>query len=90
MHFGNDSCFTGVSFEDFKVHDSSSIDLQDLENQQFSIFVSFVEIYNEFIYDLLVESPDKNKHRPSLKIAQDKHQNYYIKGMCIAPQASMS
>ena len=57
------------------------MDLQGFENQQFALFVSFAEIYNEFIYDLLVEAPAKGKHRPSLRIVQDRHQNYYIKGI---------
>lgn len=57
-----------------------SLDLQGLEDAQLAIFVSFAEIYNEFIYDLLMEAPVKGKHRPTLKVAQDKHQNYYIRG----------
>lgn len=68
-----------MSFEEFQMDDDSSIDLQGLENEQFAIFVSFAEIYNELIYDLLEEVP-MGKHRPSLKVAQDKHQNSYIKG----------
>jgi kinesin family protein 20 len=74
--------YLGMSFEDFQLQDQddSSLDLQGIENQQFAIFVSFAEIYNEFIYDLLVETPARGRHRPVLKISQDKHQNYYIKG----------
>ena len=45
--------------------------------------MSFAEIYNEFIYDLLAEAPARGRHRPSLKISQDKHQNYYIRGTYI-------
>lgn len=72
--------FIGISFEEFQVHDDSCLDLQGLENQKFAIFVSFAEIYNEFIYDLLVETPVRGKHRTPLKITQDKHKNFYIKG----------
>lgn len=73
----------GMSFEEFQLQDQgdSSLNLQGLQNQQFAIYVSFAEIYNEFIYDLLVETPARGRHRPSLKISQDKHQNYYIKGL---------
>lgn len=73
----------GISFEEFQLQGESPLDLQGMENQQFAIFVSFAEIYNEFIYDLLVPAPAKGKHRSALKISQDKHQNYYIKGMCV-------
>ena len=69
----------GISFDEFQLEDDSSIDLQHFENEQFAIFVSFAEIYNEFIYDLLVEVP-AGQRRMALKVAQDKHQNYFIKG----------
>ena len=49
---------------------------------QFVLYVSFAEIYNELIYDLLEEDPRKGKRRVALKIAQDKNKNYYIKGLC--------
>lgn len=72
----------GISFEEFQLQDqsNSSLDLQGMEDRQFAIFVSFAEIYNELIYDLLVETPAKGRRRPSLKISQDRHQNYFIKG----------
>lgn len=77
----------GISFEEFQLQDqsNSSLDLQGLGNHQFAIFVSFAEIYNEFVYDLLVETPAKNRRRPVLKISQDKHQNYFIKGTAAHP-----
>ena len=71
---------TDASFEDFQ-HDDSSIELEDCDNQQFSLWVSFAEIYNEFIYDLLVEPPTKARARTCLKIREDKNSNQFIKGM---------
>lgn len=74
----------GISFEDFQLQDQDqdhSLDLQGYDNHQFAIFVSFAEIYNEFVYDLLLPTPAKGKHRPTLRICQDKYQNNYIKGI---------
>ncbi len=71
--------YLGVSFDEFQLEDDSSIDLKGLENENFAIFVSFAEIYNEFIYDLLVDVP-AGKRRPPLRLSQDKHQNYFIRG----------
>ena len=70
----------GGSFAEFQ-HDESSIELDCVDNQQFSIWVSFAEIYNEFIYDLLADPPAKGKQRTVLKIAEDKNRNHFIKGM---------
>lgn len=72
--------YAGISFDEFQLQGEVSLDLRGLDDQMFAIFVSFAEIYNEYIYDLLVEAPAKGKHRPVLKVSQDKHQNYYIKG----------
>ena len=70
---------SGGSFAEF-LHDESSIELNAPGNQQFSIWVSFAEIYNEFIYDLLTEPPAKGKLRTALKISEDRHHNHFIKG----------
>lgn len=76
------SMYLGIILDEFQLDDQTdeSLDLEGIENRQFALFVSFAEIYNEFIYDLLVPAPVKGKHRPALKISQDKNQNYYIKG----------
>ena len=73
------TCPPGGSFAEFQ-HDDSSIELDCADNQQFSIWVSFAEIYNEFIYDLLSEPPAKGKQRTALKIAEDRNHNHFIKG----------
>ena len=69
----------GGSFAEFQ-HDESCIELDCADNQQFSIWVSFAEIYNEFIYDLLSEPPAKGKQRTALKISEDRNKNHFIKG----------
>ena len=69
----------GGSFAEFQ-HDDSCIELDCADNQQFSIWVSFAEIYNEFIYDLLSEPPAKGKQRTALKISEDRNKNHFIKG----------
>ena len=55
------------------------MDTQD-DNISYSIWMSFAEIYNEFIYDLLVEDPVPGKPRPSLKLSEDRNKNAFIKG----------
>ena len=48
----------------------------------FCIWVSFAEIYNEYVYDLLDPTPSgKGKKRPVLKLGDDKKGNPYIKGI---------
>lgn len=47
---------------------------------QFSIWVSYYEIYNEFLYDLLDASPSRLLKRATLRLSEDKMGNAYIKG----------
>lgn len=55
---------------------------EDLEEGvQFSIWVSFYEIYNEFLYDLLDASPSQQpRKRVTLRLSDDKQGNPYVKG----------
>ncbi len=55
---------------------------EDLEQGvQFSVWVSFYEIYNEFLYDLLDAPPSLQSHkRATLRLSDDKHGNPYVKG----------
>ncbi|XP_017349064.1 kinesin-like protein KIF20A [Ictalurus punctatus] len=49
---------------------------------QFGIWVSFYEIYNEFVYDLL--EPPTSLHtqkRNTLRLSDDKHGNVYVKDL---------
>lgn len=43
-----------------------------------SIWVSFVEIYNEYIYDLLQPI---TLNRPKLTLAEDQNSDVYVKGL---------
>ncbi|XP_029956987.1 kinesin-like protein KIF20A isoform X2 [Salarias fasciatus] len=53
------------------------------EGVQFSIWVSFYEIYNEFLYDLLDASPSlQPRKRVTLRLSDDKHGNPYVKDLC--------
>jgi len=54
----------------------------DLEKGvQFSIWVSFYEIYNEFLYDLLDASPSlQPRKRVTMRLCDDKQGNPYVKG----------
>ncbi len=70
----------GGSFAEFQ-HDESCIELDCADNQQFSIWVSFAEIYNEFIYDLLSEPLAKGKQRTTPKISEDRNKNHFNKGL---------
>lgn len=70
----------GTSLDDILVHDSSSVELEDPSDVCYSVWVSFAEIYNEFIYDLLGEEPKNGRNRPSLRLAEDRNHNHFIKG----------
>ncbi|KAG8442041.1 hypothetical protein GDO86_011001 [Hymenochirus boettgeri] len=49
---------------------------------QFSAWVAFFEIYNEYIYDLLDQFPSlKNQKRPNLKISDDQTGVSYVKDL---------
>ena len=72
--------YAGMSLDDIQVQDGSTIDLEDSTNVCYSLWVSFAEIYNEFIYDLLGEEPRSRRRRPALKLAEDKNHNHFIKG----------
>ena len=72
---------TGGSICEIQVQDGSTIDLEDSGDVCYSLWVSFAEIYNEFIYDLLAGEPDKTiRGRPTLKLAEDRNHNHFIKG----------
>lgn len=54
------------------------------EGMQYSIWVSFYEIYNEFLYDLLDGSHSLQlKKRVTLRLSDDKQGNPYVKGNCL-------
>uniref|UniRef100_UPI00398F44A3 kinesin-like protein KIF20A n=1 Tax=Pristiophorus japonicus TaxID=55135 RepID=UPI00398F44A3 len=51
------------------------------EHIQYSIWVSFFEIYNELTYDLLDTPPAANRKRQTLKLCEDKNGNTYVKDL---------
>ncbi|CAG5128649.1 unnamed protein product, partial [Candidula unifasciata] len=58
------------------------VDVEDQGKIRFGVWVSFAEIYNEQIFDLLEPFPrKKNAKRPPLKICDDRNGNPYIKGL---------
>ncbi|KAF7647800.1 hypothetical protein LDENG_00166490, partial [Lucifuga dentata] len=62
--------------EAFKVDDVD-------EDSSYSIFVSYIEIYNNYIYDLLEEAPDdqiKPKAPQSKSLREDQNHNMYVAG----------
>lgn len=68
-----------VCLEPDSLSHSGGDDLE--EGVQFSIWVSFYEIYNEFLYDLLDASPSSQpRKRGTLRLSDDKQGNPYVKG----------
>lgn len=77
---------TGTSLDDIQVQDGSTLDLEDSADVCYSVWVSFAEVYNEFIYDLLGEESKTRSHRSSsLKLAEDTNHNHFIKGKLTSP-----
>ncbi|GLV34072.1 subito [Carabus blaptoides fortunei] len=50
-------------------------------NVEIGIWVSFAEVYNEDVYDLLQPKPARDKQRPKLRLGQDEKGNTYIKNL---------
>uniref|UniRef100_A0A3Q3WUP0 Kinesin-like protein n=1 Tax=Mola mola TaxID=94237 RepID=A0A3Q3WUP0_MOLML len=69
-----------VCLEPDSLSNSKGDDLE--EGMQFSIWVSFYEIYNEFLYDLLDASPTlQPRKRVTLRLSDDKQGNPYVKDL---------
>lgn len=60
-------------------NDTSIVEYEAEAEDRFSVWVSFAEIYNENIFDLL-QPVVINQRRKALKLARDNHSNTYIKG----------
>ncbi|KFZ61903.1 Kinesin-like KIF20A [Podiceps cristatus] len=62
--------------------DLDRISLTNTGDTQFSIWVSFFEIYNELIYDLLEPAlPGQNRKRQTLRLCEDQTGNPYVKDL---------
>ncbi|XP_027129307.1 kinesin-like protein KIF20A [Larimichthys crocea] len=69
-----------VCLEPDSLSHSGGDDLED--GVHFSIWVSFYEIYNEFLYDLLDASPSLlPRKRATLRLSDDKQGNPYVKDL---------
>ena len=61
--------------------DDTTINVDAQGPVKFSVWVSFAEIYNETIHDLLEPCPmGKGKKRTTLRLGDDSNGNPYIKG----------
>ncbi|KAK3583753.1 hypothetical protein CHS0354_022786 [Potamilus streckersoni] len=71
-------------FSDLKnrVREETAVSVEDQGQIRFSVWVSFAEIYNEQIFDLLEAIPKSKKARRTvLKLSEDKNGSPYIKGL---------
>ena len=61
------------------LNEESPIRPSEIKDAHYSVWVSFAEIYNETIYDLL--SNDMQTKRPALKLSTDSQGRAFIKGL---------
>ncbi|XP_063048336.1 kinesin-like protein KIF20B [Engraulis encrasicolus] len=59
----------------------NSFNLELEEQTKFSVWVSFCEIYNENIHDLLEPLPNGATRRPALRLSQDVKGNLFVKDL---------
>ncbi|XP_046579604.1 LOW QUALITY PROTEIN: kinesin-like protein KIF20B [Haliotis rubra] len=65
-----------------RVREEAAINVEDQGQIKFLVWVSFAEIYNEQIFDLLEQIPKKkNARRQVLKLSEDGNGSPYIKGL---------
>ncbi|XP_034535111.1 kinesin-like protein KIF20A [Notolabrus celidotus] len=63
------------------VSDSDSFCLDVASNVRYSVWVSFCEIYNDNIHDLLEQVPSGHQRRTVLRLSQDVKGNSFIKDL---------
>ena len=64
-----------------RVREDAAVNVTSQGQINFSVWVTFVEIYNEYIYDLLEPIPKKKTaRRTTLTLREDKHGIPYVKG----------
>lgn len=52
----------------------------DHDNVTYTVWVTYSEVYNESIYDLLVNNSANQKRTP-LRLSLDQNKNVYVKGI---------
>ncbi|XP_044136557.1 kinesin-like protein KIF20A isoform X1 [Bufo gargarizans] len=75
---------TSIQLEETTSHwgPQDAISLQDPADAQISIWVSYFEIYNEFVYDLLEPLPSAlHRKRTTLRLCEDRNGNPYVKDL---------
>ncbi|KAM9312705.1 kinesin-like protein KIF20A [Gastrophryne carolinensis] len=75
---------TSIHLEETCSHwiDQDAISLQEPSDIKLSIWVSYFEIYNEFVYDLLEPlSSGPNRKRTTLRLCEDRNGNPYVKDL---------
>ncbi|KAM3592801.1 uncharacterized protein V6R79_025472 [Siganus canaliculatus] len=70
---------------DSSVSEGDSFSLDVSPNVRFSVWVSFCEIYNESIHDLLEQVPSGHQRRTVLRLSQDVKGNSFIKDLRWVP-----
>ena len=62
--------------------DSTILKLDDPSDIKYGVWISFMEIYNEQLHDLLdLTAIGKGKKRNILKLGDDRDKNPYVKGL---------
>ena len=66
---------------DERVREEAAVSVEMQGQVRFSVWVSFAEIYNEQVFDLLEPMPKKKtSKRTVLQLREDKHGVPYVKG----------
>ncbi|XP_062867128.1 kinesin-like protein KIF20A [Trichomycterus rosablanca] len=82
---GGLSALTRLEDSDGVCVDVDSVSVSDVnvdKTMQFNVWVSFYEIYNEFLYDLLEPPSSLHSHkRSTLRLSDDKNGNVYVKDL---------
>ncbi|MBN3312175.1 KI20B protein, partial [Atractosteus spatula] len=71
----------GTAVNNTEELDSESFTLDMNSHSKFSVWVSFCEIYNENIYDLLETIPNNSMKRSTLRLSQDVKGNPFVKDL---------
>ena len=71
-----------------RVREEATVSIESQAQMRFSVWVSFVEVYNEQIFDLLEPLPKKKGAKRSvLQLREDKNGVPYVKGELLVTPA---